>query len=185
VTPEPALPARRAGDSAVERPPAAGHPDTRQAESQMATARIAAEKTAAAFYAPVLLAAAQAREREADDALHRSDFTGALRLLADARSGYQAAAQEARRQADRERQIAPLKASVAQARDTALARRRQALAAGAERLAMDLLRAAEAQHAEADSLAAKQSLAAALRAYSDAAQRYSDAELQARAASGK
>jgi hypothetical protein len=178
----PALPPARRGESRLPESRPRGRPEVKQAEEQMASARHAAEKEAAGFYARTRFSAAQATEREAGEALRRGDFTGALRLLAEARSGYQAAAQEARRQADRERQLAPLKASVEQARDTALARRRQALAAGAERLAMDLLRAAETRHAEADGLASQQDLAAALRAYGDAAERYSDAERQARAA---
>jgi protein kinase-like protein len=178
-------PPGRAEERGAESRPAGGRRDAEQAGVQMASARREAEKAAAAFYAPNLLGTARAKENEGTEALQRSDYNSAIRLLAEARSDYQAAAQEARREADTERQIAPLKAGVEQARDTALARRRQALAAEAERLAMDLLRAAETRHAEADSLAARQSFAAAARAYDEAAERYTEAALRAQAAGAK
>ncbi len=130
-----------------------------------------------------MLANAQAKETEGAEALRRSEYGSAIRLLAEARSDYQAAEQEARREADKEHQIAPLRASVEQARDTALTRRGQALAADAARLATDLLHAAETKHAEGDSLAARQSFAAAARAYDEAAERYAEAARRAQAAS--
>jgi hypothetical protein len=156
-------------------------PEAEQAQSQAVMARRAAEQAGAPFYTPKLLASAQAKEREGMAALRRSDHSAAIRLLGEARADYQAAAQEARREAEKEQQIAPLRASVDQARGAALARRQQALAAGAEQRATTILRAAETRHAEADGLAARQSLADAARAYEEAAQRYGDAALRAQA----
>ena len=180
----PVLPPARRTEQGDENRPAKDRREAQQAVAQMAPARRAAEQAAAAYYAPKLLASAQAREREGADALARSDYSSAIRLLAEARSGYQAAAQEARREADAQQQIAPLRASVEQARANTVARRNQALAVDAERLAEDLLRAAEAKHAEADRLAAGQSFAAAARAYEEAAERYTEAARRAQAAPG-
>jgi hypothetical protein len=184
--PEPegsALPPRRRAEERGAGLPATGSRQAaEQAEAQVAGARRAAEKAAATFFAPKLFEAAQAKERDGAEALRRSDYNTAARLLADARADYQAAAQQARTEADSERQIAPVKAGVEQARDRALSRRRQALAADAERLAMDLLRAAELKHAEADRLATRQSFQAAERAYSEAADRYADAAHRAQTA---
>jgi predicted Ser/Thr protein kinase/outer membrane biosynthesis protein TonB len=181
----PVLPApRRTEERGAESRPAQDRREAEQAVAQLASARRGAEQAAAAFYAPGLLASAQARERESTDALARADYGSAVRLLAEARSGYQAAAQEARREADEQRRIAPLRASTEQARAATMARRRQALAADAERLAGDLLHAAEAKHAEADRLAKDQSFVAAATAYDEAAERYTEAALKAQAATG-
>jgi hypothetical protein len=158
--------------------------DSEQAGAQAASTRRAAEHAGAPFYTPELWASAQAKEREGTAALRRSDYAAAIRLLGQARSDYQTAAREARREADVERQAAPLRSKVEQARGTALAQRRQALAAGAEQRATDLLRAAEAKHTEADGLAARQNLAEAAGAYEQAAQRYGEAALRAQAPSG-
>jgi hypothetical protein len=170
-------PARRADEPGALK----GSPEAEETRAQVAMARRAAEQAGAPFYAPKLYAAAQTREREGAAALRRSDLDGAIRLLGEARSEYQAAGQEARREAEKEQQIAPLRASVDQARGAALARRQQALAAGAEQRAATLMRAAETKHAEADGLAARQSFADAARAYEEAAQRYGDAALRAQA----
>jgi hypothetical protein len=150
----------------------------------MAGARRAAEQAAAGFHAPRLFASAQTRERDAIATLGQSDYSAALRLFGEAQSEYQAAAQEARQEADAERQLAPLRASVEQSRARAAVGRGQALSADAERLAKDLFDAAQAKHVEADSLVTQQNLAAAARAYHDAADRYVVAAQRAQAARG-
>jgi predicted Ser/Thr protein kinase len=171
----------RAEERGVASRPAEGRRGADQAGAQMASARLAAERAAAAYYAPKLLATAQAKERDGAEALRRTDFGSAIRLLGEARSSYQAAAEEAKRAADAERQIASLKTTVEQARGTAIARRQQALAVDAGRFAADLLGAAEAKHAEADALAKRENFAAAARAYDEAAEQYAQAALRAKA----
>jgi len=177
-------PSRR---DAAEAPPRLAATQPRQSEVEQArartmTARREAERVAAAFYASKLFAAAQAKEEEGGAALGRSDVAAAIKLLAEAQSQYQAAAVEAKRETDREWQLAPLKASVEQARAKARTRREEAIAAEADRLAKDIFAAAQAKHVEADGLAARQSFAAAARAYEEATERYAEASAAGRAA---
>ena len=178
------IPRPRSEKQGLENGSGQGRQAAERAGAATATARRAAERAAAAFYAPKLLASAESKEKDAAEALARSDFGMAIRMLTEAKSEYQAAEQEARREADAEGQLAPLKASVEQSRAMTVARRRQALAADAERLATTLLDAAEAKHAEADALAKRQSFAAARQAYDQASERYLEAEQRAQAASG-
>jgi hypothetical protein len=67
----------------------------------MTEARLAAEREGAAYYEGKLLVSAQAKERDANTALGRSDYSLAVKLFGDAQSEYQAAAQGAKREAER------------------------------------------------------------------------------------
>jgi hypothetical protein len=157
-------------------------PELEQARARMMTARRDAERAAASFYAPRLFASAQGKEQEGTLALGQSDFGLALRLLGEAQSEYQAAAVEAKRETEKEWQLAPLKASVEQARARTRARRDEALAAEGDRLAKDLFAAAQAKHVEADGFATRQNFAAAARTYEEAAEQYAQAATAGRAA---
>jgi hypothetical protein len=148
----------------------------------MTAARRAAEQVAAGFFAHKRFTAARGKERDGMAALGRSDYEAAVRLFAEARSEYQASVEEARQEAERDRQLAPLKASLEQAHAAAAAHRQRALAAEADRLARDVFDQAQARHVEADGLANRQELAAAAQAYRDSANRYGEAEVRARAA---
>ena len=99
-----------------------------------------------------------------------------------ARSTYQAAVEEARREAATEKQLGPVKASVTQSRAATMARREEALAAQADHLARDVFERAQARHVEADGLAGGQSLAAAVQAYQEAAKEYGAATRRAQSA---
>jgi len=182
--PSAAPPAKREVPDARERvavaPPR--QPEAEQARARMTTARRDAERAAATFYAPKLFASAQGKEQEGTVALGKSDFGSALRLLGEAQSEYQAAAVEAKRETEKEWQLAPLKASVEQARARTRARRDEALAAEGDRLAKDLFAAAQAKHVEADGLATRQNFAAAARTYEEAAEQYAQAAAAGRAA---
>ena len=177
-------PAKREVPDAQERVAVAQprQPEVEQARARMMTARREAERAAATFYAPKLFAAARGKEEEGTQALGRSDLGAALRLLGEARSEYQAAAVEAKRETEKEWQLAPLKASVEQARARTRARRDEALAAEGDRLAKELFAAAQAKHVEADGLAARQNFAAAARTYEEAAEQYAQAAAAGRSA---
>ena len=162
--------------------PSGAREDAAQARLRMAAAKRAAEQVAAGFFAHKRFTSAQSKEREGMAALGKSDYGAAIRLLAEAQSEYQTAVPEARQEAERDRQLAPLKASLEQAHAAAAARRQQALAAEADRLAQDVFDQAQARQVEGDGLANRQDLAAAARAYQDAAERYGEAMLRARAA---
>ena len=152
--------------------------EVEQARDRMGGARHTAEQTGAAQYAPKLLAAAQAKERDGQAALGRSEFGPALRLFGEAQSDYQSAAVEAK--AESERQVAGLKSSAEQGRARMTARRDGAVKAGADKLAKDLFDTAQAKQAEADGLLRNQNFALASYAYQDAADRYTDATHRAR-----
>jgi hypothetical protein len=156
-------------------------PEVEQVRARMTTARQQAERAAAGFFVPKLLAAAQTKEQEAGAALGRSDFAAAIRLFGEAQSEYQAATVEAKRETEKEWERAPLRAAVEQARAKTTARRAEAISAEADRLAGDLFTAAQAKHAEADDLAKRQSLAASARAYDEATERYREAAETGRA----
>jgi hypothetical protein len=162
--------------------PSGARADAEQARSRMATAKRAAEQVAAGFFAYKRFTSAQSKERAGIAALGQSDYGAALRLLVEAQSEYQAAVQEARRESERDGQLAPLTASLEQAHAAAAAQRQQALAAEAHHLAKDVFYQAQARQVEADGLENRQDLAAAARAYQDAAERYGEATLRARAA---
>jgi hypothetical protein len=148
----------------------------------MAAAKRAAERVAAGFFAHERFISGQSKEGDGLAALGKSDYGAATRLFVEAESEYQGAAQEARQEGERDRQRAPLKASLEQAQATAEARRQQALTAGADRLARELFDHAQARHTEADKLAKQQDLAGAAQAYRDAAERYGEATFRARTA---
>jgi hypothetical protein len=153
-----------------------------QARLRMAAARRGAEQVAAGFFAHKRFTAAQSMEREAVAALERSDHATALRLFGGAQVEYQVAAQEAKREEERDRQLAPLRADLQQAHAAVTARREQAIAADAEQLAADVFLQAESRQLEGDGLAKRQDVVAAARAYRDATERYGEAILRARAA---
>ena len=159
-----------------------GATDAEQARARVASAKRAAEQVAARFYAYRRFVSAQDKEREGAAALGRAEYKTAIRLLGEAQAAYQAAAQEARLEAERDRQLGPARAGLDQAHTAAAAGRQQALAAEANRLAREVFDQAQARQVEADGLASRQDLAAATRAYQDAAERYGEAILQARAA---
>jgi predicted Ser/Thr protein kinase len=156
--------------------------DAEQARARMSAARRAAEQAAAGFFARTLFASAQAKERDGIRALEQSDDESAIRWLNDAQSLYQTAALEARREADAERQLAPVKAALEESRATVAASRQQALKAEAEQLAKGVFAAAQARHVQADGLVDRRDLAAAVQAYQDAAEGYRQAMLRAQSA---
>jgi Protein kinase domain len=182
----PSLPPREDDKSGAARAgPASAPAGLEQARLRMAAAKRAAEKVGAGFFVHNLFSSAQSTEREAMAALERSDHEAAMRLFAESQSRYQVAAQEAKREEETARQLAPLKASLEQAHATVTARRQQALAAAADQLAQDVFYQAESRQVEGDGLARRQDLVAAAQAYRDAAERYGEAILRARAARGK
>ena len=162
--------------------PSGARTDAEEAQLRVAAAKRSAEQVAAGFYAYKRFTSAQSKERDGMVALGQSDYGKAIRLLVEAQSEYQAAVPEARREAERRGQLAPLTASLEQAHAAAAARRQQALAATADHLAKDVFDQAQARQVEADALESRQELAAAAQAYRDAAERYGEATLRARAA---
>jgi hypothetical protein len=168
------------GQPVLESPGARG--DVEQARLRMTAAKRGAEQVAARFFAHKRFTSAQSKERDGMAALGLSAYGAAIRLLGEAQSEYDAAAQEARQEAERDRQLAPLKASLEQAHAAVAARRQQALAADAEHLARDVFDQAQGRQVEGDGLAKRQDLAAAAQAYRDAAERYGEAILRAQAA---
>jgi predicted Ser/Thr protein kinase len=172
--------------------------DTRE---RVVTARQAAEQSGADRYpgAGKLIAAARTKERDGQTALGRQDYGQATQGFRGAATDYQAAAQEARREADAERQAALAKENLAkeaerqaalakeslakeveQARSRLIANREQALKTEADSLAKDLFEAAHAKEAEGERLASAQNLTAARQTYQDAADRYEQAARRAR-----
>jgi hypothetical protein len=137
---------------------------------------------AAGFYARKRFGSAQGKERDGLAALGKADYAAAAGLFAAAQAEYQAAAVEAPREEENERQLARLRTGLDQAHAAAAARRQQALAAGADQLARDLFDQAQARQVEGDGLASRKDLVAAARAYQDAAARYEEATARARAA---
>jgi hypothetical protein len=126
-----------------------------------------------------LFASAQAKERESTTALGKSDQGSAFQMFTAAESAYVAAAEAARREAETERQLAPVKAALDDAQAKASTSRKQALTAEADWVVKDLFHAAQAKHVEADDLVSRQNLAAATQAYLDAADRYAAAARRA------
>jgi hypothetical protein len=153
-----------------------------QARSRMNAARQEAERVAAGFYARARFASARSKERDGMARLAQSDYAAASRLFAEAQSDYQAAAAEAPREEEKERQLARQRASLDQAHAGVAASRREALAAQADQLAKDLFDQAQARQVEGDGLAGRKELAGAARAYQEAAERYGQATARARAA---
>jgi hypothetical protein len=189
VEPAPKREPARIALPAPARPPGQAEPvapglrgDAEQARARAAAAKRGADQAAAAFYANRTFTAAQGKEREGLSALARSDFAAAAQLLGEAQAGYQAAAQEARREEERDRKLAPLKETLQEAHAAVTARREQALAADAENLARDAFDRAQARQVEGDGLARRQDLTGAAQAYRDAAERYGEAIARARAA---
>jgi hypothetical protein len=158
--------------------------ETEQARGAMQTARRAADQATADKYAPTLLAAGHAKERDGQTAFGRSDYDLAIRHFRDAQAEYQAAAQAAAQEAKKEetrlQQVAALQTSTDQSRKEMEARRDQAVKAEADRLAKNLFDAGQTKQAEATTLASRQSFVAATKAYQDAAERYREAADRAR-----
>jgi hypothetical protein len=151
------------------------------ARARMLKARRAAEQIGAGFYAHRLFASAQARERDGIAAFERADHGVAAQMFGEARSAYEAAAEEARHEAEEQRRLAPVKADLEAAQARAAAGRKQALAAEADRLVRDLFHAAQARQVEADDLVSRRNLVAATQLYLDAAERYAAATARAEA----
>ena len=148
----------------------------------MAAARRAAEKVAAGFFAHRRFVSAKSKEDEGLAALGRSEYAEAARLFADAQAEYQTSVPEALQEAERDRQLAPLKANLEQAHAAVAARRQEALAADAEQLAREVFYQAQARQVEGDGLARREDFVAAAQAYRDAAERYGEAIRHARSA---
>ena len=159
--------------------PRASRPRWNRPRRGLIKVRRAAEQAGANFYAHKLFVSAQAREREGIAALGRSDQASALQMLIEAEAAYAAAAEAARREAETERQLAPVKAALEEAQAKASTSRKQALTAEADRVVKDLFHAAQARHVQADDLLARQNLPGATQAYLDAADRYGAATRQA------
>ena len=157
--------------------------ETEQARGAMQIARRAADQATADKYAPTLIAAGLAKERDGQTAVGRSDYDLAIRHFRDAQADYQAAAQAAAQEAKKEetrQQVAALQTSTEQSRKEMEARRDQAVKAEADRLAKNLFDAGQTKQAEATTLASRQSFVAATKAYQDAAERYREAADRAR-----
>jgi hypothetical protein len=174
----------REGDrtQSVAAAPSGARDEAEHARQRMIAARQAAERVAAGFYARKRFGSAQGKERDGLAALGKADYAAAAGLFAAAQAEYQAAAVEAPREEENERQLARLRTGLDQAHAAAAARRQQALAAGADQLARDLFDQAQARQVEGDGLASRKDLVAAARAYQDAAARYEEATARARAA---
>jgi len=171
--------AERARVAAVQRQ----QTEAEQARSQMLTARRAAEQAGADHHAAKLLESAQAKARDGQTALARSDYDAAGRSFREASSDYQNATQQAIRETELERrQLAILKSSAEQSKTKMTTRREDAVKAEAEKLAKPLFDAAQAKQAEADRLSAGQQFGGANQAYQDAAERYMEAGMQAQRA---
>ncbi|HXJ79077.1 MAG TPA: protein kinase [Candidatus Methylomirabilis sp.] len=153
-----------------------GQAEAERARQATVGARRAAERAATERYAPRQLTSAQAKERDAEAALGRSDFGEASRLYAEAQSAYLSAVQET------ERQVGSVKSTAAQSRRLALARRDEALHTEADRLSKDLFAGAQARQADAEGLLDRQDYAAATQAYKEAAERYEESGRRAKLA---
>jgi hypothetical protein len=180
----PSMPEPREAEQAAEQQRVAAlqrqQSEAEQARARMAGARRAAEQAGASVYARNSLGSAQGKEQEAAGALGRSDFGLAIRLFGDAQSDYQAAAQEAKREAESQgQQVLALKSSAEQSRGRTLSRRDAAVKADAERLAKDLFEGGQARQAEAEGLVTRENFQAATQAYQDAAERYMEAAIRA------
>jgi hypothetical protein len=179
-------PAARASDGAGETARAPAAPasaktrrDVDQARARLASAKRSAEQVAASFFAPRAMAAAKDKEADGAQALEQSDYDSAVRLLDEARGAYLAAIEDAKRESEKEKQLGPVKADLAESRGAAIDRRQEALSAQADRLAQSAFDGAQAKHLEADELVRSDKLAAAAQAYREAAARYSAATRQA------
>jgi hypothetical protein len=189
----PSLPPRQASALRLDGTGGAPQPPERQtatktrrdadhARTRLTSVKRAAEQAAAGFYAPRMLASARAKELDGVEALGRSDYDSAVRLLDEARATYEAAVEGARRDAETEKQLGPVKASVTEWRAATIARWEEALAMQADHLARNIFERAQARHVEADGLAGGQSFAAAVQAYQEAAKDYEAATRRARSA---
>jgi len=143
--------------------------EAEQAQGHVASARQAAEQAGARKYAPKLFAAAQAREADASTALDGTNYSVATKGFGDARSTYDAAAQEAKREKG------SLFSALEAAHRDALDRRGEAVKADAEGLAKDVFESGRRKEAEADELARREDLPAAAQGYREAAKGYAAA----------
>jgi serine/threonine-protein kinase len=181
---KPSPPARER-EKTVARAPSGPREDAEQARLRMAEAKRAAERVAAEFFARKRFEAAQSKERDGMTALGKSDYTAAVGLFTEARSDYQAAAQEAPAEEEKERQQSVLKSTLDEAHAAVAARRQEALTAEADKVAREIFDQAQAKQVEGDRLAGRNSLVAATRAYKEAADRYAEATVRARAVRGR
>ena len=139
---EPTLPALPRRELKAAEPPrvAAIQPqssEVEQAVARMSKARRAAERASANHYARDLFVSAQAKEREATAGLGKSEKSSALQMFTEAESAYVAAAEVARREAETERQLAPVKAALDDAQAKASTSRKQALTTEADTVVKD------------------------------------------------
>jgi serine/threonine protein kinase len=181
---KPSPPARER-EKTVARAPSGPREDAEQARLRMAEAKRAAERVAAEFFARKRFEAAQSKERDGMTALGKSDYAAAIGLFTEARSEYQAAAQEAPAEEEKERQQSVLRSTLDEAHAAAAARRQEALTAEADKVAREVFDQAQAKQVEGDRLAGRSNLIAATRAYKEAADRYAEATVRARAVRGR
>jgi hypothetical protein len=165
----------------VARAPSGPREDAEQARLRMAEAKRAAERVAAGFFARKRFEAAQSKERDGMTALGQSDYAGAISLFTEARTEYQAAAQEVPAEEEKNRQQTALRSTLDEAHAAAAARRQEALSAEADKVAREVFDQAQAKQVEGDRLASRNNLIAATRAYKEAADRYAEATVRARA----
>jgi serine/threonine protein kinase len=175
----------REREKTVARAPSGPREDAEQARLRMAEAKRAAERVAAEFFARRRFEAAHGKERDGMTALGKSDYTAAIGLFTEARSEYQAAAQEAPAEEEKERQQSVLRSTLDEAHAAAAARRQEALTAEADKVAREVFDQAQAKQVEGDRLAGRNNLIAATRAYKEAADRYAEATVRARAVRGR
>jgi hypothetical protein len=143
--------------------------DAEQARGQAASARQSAEHAGAPRYAPKLFASAQGREGEASTALDHSNYPSAIKGFGEAKSGYDAAGQEARREKGL------LIAATDVAHREALDRRGDAVKAEAETYAKESFELARKKEAEGDDQVKREDLPVAAQTYRDAAKGYAAA----------
>ena len=179
---KPSPPAReREKTATVARAPSGPREDAEQARLRMAEAKRAAERVAAEFFARKRFEAAKSKERDGMTALGKSDYTAAVGLFTEARSEYQAAAQEVPAEEEKARQQTVLRSTLDEAHAAAAARRQEALSAEADKVAREVFDQAQAKQVEGDRLVSRNDLIAATRAYKEAADRYAEATVRARA----
>ena len=179
---KPSPPAReREKTATAARAPSGPREDAEQARLRMAEAKRAAERVAAEFFARKRFQAAQSKERDGMTALGKSDYAAAIGLFTEARSEYQAAAQEVPAEEEKERQQSALRSTLDEAHAAAAARRQEALSAEADKVAREVFDQAQAKQVEGDRLVSRNNLIAATRAYKEAADRYAEATVRARA----
>ncbi|MBI4012303.1 MAG: protein kinase, partial [Candidatus Rokubacteria bacterium] len=146
-------------------------------------ARRKAEQAAATRYAPKAFALAVDKEKEAQAALGKQDYSGAQRRFREAEQEYERARQEAAKAAETEKKDAELQAQrqreTEQARGQMAQARSQAEQVDAKRLAAKLWQDALAKESDGQAALGRGQYAAAQQRFKDAQQEYDRARQEA------